>query len=66
MVSQMTKEDFRAWREQMGMNRKQVCDILGVGRNMPQRYEDGISEIPLYVALACAAVARSLPPWQKE
>lgn len=60
----MTKEDFRAWREHMGLNRKQACDALGLGRNTPQRYEDGKAEIPRYVGLACAALAHGLQPWR--
>ncbi|UXN75824.1 helix-turn-helix domain-containing protein (plasmid) [Devosia sp. A8/3-2] len=62
----MTKEDFKAWREHMGFTRTQACDALGLGRDTPQRYEDGKANIPLYVALACAASAHGLSPWVRD
>lgn len=58
----MTAADFIAWREHMGYNRLQAAAALGMGRNQPQRYEDG-QPIPLYVALACSAIAMRLQPW---
>lgn len=60
----MKAEDFTAWREKMGLNRVQSAEALGLSRNMPKRYEDGEAEIPLYIALACAALDFGLPPWR--
>lgn len=60
----MDREDFRAWRVHMGFNRTEAAAALGMGRNMPQRYEDGETEIPNYVALACSALDRKLGPWK--
>lgn len=59
----MTAADFNAWRTTMGLNRVEAAQALGLSRNMPQRFEDGKSEIPLYVALACAALIRGIKPW---
>lgn len=59
----MTSEDFKAWREQMGWNRSEAAQMLGLGRNMPQKYEDGIAAVPSYVALACSALAAGLNEW---
>lgn len=59
----MKPEEFTAWRERMGLNKIQAAAALGLSRNMPQRYEDGEAEIPLYVALACAALVRGIAPW---
>lgn len=59
----MKAKDFTEWREKMGFNRIQAASALGTGRNMPQRYEEGTAEIPIYIALACAALIRGIHPW---
>lgn len=59
----MTSTDFARWRELMGFNRLKAAEALGLSRNMPQKYEEGASEIPLYIALACAALIRGIAPW---
>lgn len=56
--------DFLAWRTSLGLNRSQAAEALGLGRNQPQRYEEG-QPIPLYIALACAAISRGIKPWSK-
>lgn len=53
----MTPEQFMAWRERLGLNRKQAAEALDIGRNQPKRYEDGETPIPRYIALACAAIS---------
>jgi len=58
----MTAQEFATWRQQMGLNRVQAAEALGVGRNQPQRYEEG-QPIPKYIALACAALAKGIGPW---
>lgn len=57
----MTAYQFKQWRERLGFNRVQAAEALGLGRNQPQRYEEG-QPIPKYIALACAAIAFGLPP----
>lgn len=57
----MTAEQFTQWRERLGLTRIEAAALLGMGRNQPQRYEDG-QPIPRYVALACAAIAHGIPP----
>ncbi len=52
----MDAKDFTAWRERMEFNRSEAADALGVGRNMPQKYESGAASIPRYIELACAAL----------
>lgn len=61
----MKLEEFTAWRERMGLNRVKAAKALGLSGNMPQGYEDeeAEAEIPLYVALACAALIRNIAPW---
>lgn len=62
----MTPERFRQWRLHMGMSRTKCAARLGVGRNMPQKYEDGITPIPKYIELACAALAAGVLPWEPD
>jgi len=59
----VTPEDFARWRQLMGFNRTQAAEALGVSRNMPAKYEAVKAVIPLYIALACAALIRGLAPW---
>lgn len=59
----MQPQDFRAWRAKMKFNRSQAAEALGLSRNMPQRFEDGIADIPKYVGLACAALVANLEPY---
>lgn len=62
----MTPDDFLAWRTLMGrggkpISRSEAARLLGCSRNMPQRWEDG-TPIPLYIELACSALAIGLVP----
>jgi transcriptional regulator with XRE-family HTH domain len=58
----MTPSTLLAWRERLGFNRAEAARKLGLSRNTYCAYEAGINRIPLYIALACAAVAYGLPP----
>ena len=61
----MTGADFVAWREQLGITRTEACVRLGLHANSITNYEKGRTTIPLYIALACAAVAKKLKPWRQ-
>ena len=65
----MKSEALTAWRERLGFNRSEAASRLGISRNAYTAYEEGKPgkngkprKIPLYIALACAAVAYGLPP----
>jgi len=58
----LTPESLKAWRERLGLNKSEAALRLGLARNTYTAYEEGRAEIPLYVALACAAIAYGLPP----
>lgn len=59
----MSPADFTEWRTRLGFSKTAAAEALGISRNMPQKYETGEATIPRYVALACSAVALSLPPY---
>jgi transcriptional regulator with XRE-family HTH domain len=60
----VTPADFIAWRTSLGFSRAEAARRLGIHANSMTNYEQGRTEIPLTVALACAAVATDLAPWQ--
>jgi transcriptional regulator with XRE-family HTH domain len=59
----MSPQDFIAWRKALGMRSAEAARRLGVSPNTVTAYEKGRSEIPLYISLACSAIALSVPPW---
>lgn len=59
----MTAADFITWRGKMSISKTRAAELLGVSRNMPAKYESGEAEVPLTVALACAALIRGIKPW---
>jgi transcriptional regulator with XRE-family HTH domain len=59
----MTPSDWIKWREHLGITNAEAARRLGISKNMPAAYERGESPIPLYIALACAALAYGLPAW---
>lgn len=58
----MTGSEFAAWRAKMNLTLTGAAVRLGSTRVTVTAWEDGKSRIPLYVALACAAVQRGLEP----
>jgi predicted transcriptional regulator len=60
----MTPSSFRAWRVRLYGERsiKAAADALGCSRTTIAAYESGTHRIPLYIALACQALANGLPP----
>lgn len=49
-------------RERMGWSKTEAATQLGCGRNQIATYE-AADEVPLMLALACAARANGLPPY---
>jgi transcriptional regulator with XRE-family HTH domain len=70
----MTPDELRAWRQRLGLSQRQAAEALGVGHTMYGHYERGYRKdgpegrrdvaIPRTVALACAAIAYGLPPFE--
>lgn len=59
----MTPADFMSWRKHRGLTGAAAARALGVAPNTITAYEKGRTRIPLYIALACMALAAGLPPW---
>ena len=57
----MAAASFAAWRDRLGFSKTDAALKLGLSRNAIIKYENGASEIPDHVALACAALAYGLP-----
>lgn len=58
----MTPASLAAWMARQKLNKVETAAALGIARTTLDRYLDGRTEIPKLVALACAAVARDIPP----
>lgn len=58
----MTSASLQAWMDRLRFNKVQASSELGISRTTLDRYLSGQNEIPLSIALACAAIAHGLPP----
>ena len=71
ILEQMTPTDLRAWQSGMGISAHEAARRLGVS---PATYQDWVTgtsrtsgrpvRISRVTALACAALAAGLQPWQ--
>lgn len=66
----MTSQQFVAWRQALGMSKRAAADALGLSVPSIYNYEQGFRRedgrpvrIPRAIALACAALAHGLAPW---
>lgn len=60
----MTAKEFNDWLEHMKLNDAAATRALGLGsRNTVVKYK--LEGAPVYIALACAALAFGLPAWRK-
>lgn len=58
----MSATDFQSWLDHMGLKQKEVMVLLGIKtRTTIIKYKT--EGTPLYIALACAALANDLKPW---
>jgi hypothetical protein len=58
----MTADDFKAFQGRQGWNNAETSRRTGLSRRTVQMYADGINDVPVYVALACAALEAGLAP----
>jgi len=70
----MTPADFQNWLDTMGLKKSQAAKLLGYKSTTSiDQFTTGIQrgtgkpvEIPLHVALACAALHYGLKPWPEH
>ncbi len=55
----MSGEDFRAWRDNLGLTQEGAAEALDLHVNTIQAYEAGELPIPKVVELACRALAQA-------
>ncbi len=53
----MTPAELEAFRLRMGWNRKTLGAELGISQDRLRRFLSGEQPIPVYIGLACAALA---------
>lgn len=58
----MTPDSLIAWRKRLGLTQAEAAFALGCGLRSITNWEGGDSEIPRYIALACAAIKRRMKP----
>jgi transcriptional regulator with XRE-family HTH domain len=61
----MTGDDLRDWIKSRNISDREAARQLGCSPNGLRRWLRGTTPVPLYVALACAAIAYGLPPWRR-
>ncbi|ABN75763.1 helix-turn-helix domain-containing protein [Cereibacter sphaeroides] len=59
----MTADDFNNLQASLGISRAELCRRLGLAPNTGTAYALGRKDIPLTVALACAAIALNIQPY---
>lgn len=60
----MTSADWCHLRDKvLGVSNAELSRRIGVTKDTGAKYANGASKIPLYIALACTAIARGLAPW---
>lgn len=57
-----TTQALLDWRARMGFSQRAACAAIGCSRVAWGRWETGRQPVPLYIELACAALASNLKP----
>lgn len=58
----MSPDSLTAWRKRLRLSKVGAARALGCSAVTVLKYERGITPIPRYIALACAAIALGVPP----
>lgn len=62
----MTAEQLTWWQVSHGLSNSQAAIRLCMSRRHFIRLRRGLSPIPGYLGLVCAAIAAGVPPWTSE
>ena len=62
-LTELTGDDLRTARKQLGMSQRVFADALGAGRRTVEDWEADISKPPRFLRLAIAALVAGLPAW---
>lgn len=57
----MTPQEFKDWREALGLTQQQAAELLGVTRRAVVKWEAGAAPISRAVFLACKYLAEHRP-----
>lgn len=60
----MTAAGLKAFLDRMEWSKAKLARNIGADRKTIDRYLEGRSPIPPYIALACTALAQGLPPME--
>ncbi len=60
----MTANEFENWLDRLWLSDGEAARLLGVSRKRIKHFRQ--SGAPIYIGLACAAVAYKLHPWAKR
>ncbi len=65
----MTSDDFKVWRERLGLSQQQAAEALGISKGTVVNYESGSRRdddrpvtVPKSIELACAALTFGIAP----
>lgn len=62
----MTPADLTAWRAHMKFSKAAAARQLGCHENSIANWEQGATEIPHYIVLACSALTFGIPAWPPQ
>ena len=62
----MTAEQLTWWQISLGLSNSAAAERLCMSRRHFIRLRRGLSPIPGYLGLACAAIAAGVPPWAAD